>query len=142
MANNIREIRKSKGFTLEKLAEAVGTGPRTIQRFETGDRNVSLRWLHRIAKALEVTPSDLIADTTPPDISNARTLALMMADALAQEKLAQVRAKLSDILDQQLKALGIGMTPESFVNFVAESRAMAATAPLPPNENPAKKPKS
>lgn len=60
MANMIREVRKSKGVTLEALAEKLDSYPMTIQRFESGTRNVSLKWLERIADALGVKVSDLV----------------------------------------------------------------------------------
>ena len=61
MTNRIREIRLSRKLTLEKLAEKLCVDPRTVQRFETGERNVSLKWIEKIADALDVSPQELIS---------------------------------------------------------------------------------
>jgi transcriptional regulator with XRE-family HTH domain len=60
--NRIRDIRKQKGLTLADLAEACTppTTPQTVGRLETGMRNLSLKWMERIAAALEVNPEMLV----------------------------------------------------------------------------------
>ncbi|ABC62814.1 helix-turn-helix domain-containing protein [Erythrobacter litoralis] len=62
MINRIRDIRKDKGLTLADLAEACEppTTAQTIGRLETGMRNLSLKWMERIAAALEVDPEMLV----------------------------------------------------------------------------------
>lgn len=62
MINRIRDIRKQKGWTLADLAEACvpPTTPQTVGRLETGMRNLSLKWMDRIAAALEVEPEVLV----------------------------------------------------------------------------------
>lgn len=62
MINRIRTIRKEKGWTLAELAEACEppTTPQTVGRLETGMRNLSLKWMERIAAALEVDPELLV----------------------------------------------------------------------------------
>ncbi len=66
MINRIRDIRKDKGLTLADLAEACEpkTTAQTIGRLETGMRNLSLKWMERIAKALEVDPELLVRSET------------------------------------------------------------------------------
>ena len=71
MINRIRDIRKSKGFTLAELAEACSppTTPQTIGRLETGMRSLSLKWMERIAAALDVDPETLVrSEETPAPI--------------------------------------------------------------------------
>ena len=62
MINRIRDIRKSKGMTLADLAEACDppTTAQTIGRLETGMRNLSIKWMDRIAAALQVDPQTLV----------------------------------------------------------------------------------
>ena len=62
MINRIRDIRKQKGMTLADLAEACDppTTPQTVGRLETGMRNLSLKWMERIAAALGVDPETLV----------------------------------------------------------------------------------
>lgn len=62
MINRIRDIRRQKGMTLADLAAACSppTTAQTIGRLETGMRNLSIRWMDRIAAALEVDPEALV----------------------------------------------------------------------------------
>ena len=62
MINRIRDIRKQKGWTLADLAEACvpPTTPQTVGRLETGMRNLSLKWMDRIAAALGVDSDMLV----------------------------------------------------------------------------------
>jgi transcriptional regulator with XRE-family HTH domain len=72
MINRIRDIRKSKGITLADLVAACepATTAQTIGRLETGMRNLSLKWMERIGKALEVDPELLVRsdETAIPSI--------------------------------------------------------------------------
>jgi transcriptional regulator with XRE-family HTH domain len=51
-------------MTLQQVADFVGTTPQTVQRLETANMTVSMDWLSRLASALGVAPSALIADET------------------------------------------------------------------------------
>ena len=68
MINRIREIRKAKGLTLAQLAEACAppTTAQTIGRLETGMRNLSTKWMDRIAAALAVDPETLVRSEAQP----------------------------------------------------------------------------
>ena len=72
MINRIRDIRKAKGWTLADLAEACDppTTAQTIGRLETGMRNLSIKWMDRIAAALEIDPETLVRseDAETPQI--------------------------------------------------------------------------
>lgn len=62
MMTRIREVRKARGLTLEEVAARCEppTTAQTIGRLETGTRTVSVKWLNRIATALDVHASDLV----------------------------------------------------------------------------------
>jgi repressor LexA len=70
--NLIREFRKQRGLTLEQLG-ALTKNPRTgqatdlatIQKLETGKRDLSAGWRIAIGEALGVEPDDLIGATVP-----------------------------------------------------------------------------
>lgn len=66
MINRIRDIRKEKGWTLADLAEACDppTTAQTIGRLETGMRNLSIKWMERIAAALDIEPELLVRSET------------------------------------------------------------------------------
>lgn len=62
MINRLRDIRKAKGWTLAELADACDppTTAQTIGRLETGTRNLSIKWMDRIANALAIDPETLV----------------------------------------------------------------------------------
>lgn len=63
MQSRIRDVRRAKGYTLADVAERCKpkTTAQTIGRLETGMRVLSLIWINRIAHALGVDSSDLVA---------------------------------------------------------------------------------
>lgn len=84
MMNRLREIRKSRGFTLADVA-ARCTPPTTavtIGRLETGTRQLSVAWLDRVAAALQVDPKALLTNSDDPTIPVAAALDSAGADAL------------------------------------------------------------
>jgi len=68
METRIRHFRKQNGWTLQHLAELVGTTAQTVQRLETANMTVSVDWLQRFADVFEVHPADLIAAPSPRDV--------------------------------------------------------------------------
>jgi len=63
MQSRIRDVRRAKGLTLADVAMRCNppTTAQTIGRLETGMRVLSLIWINRIADALDVESSDLVA---------------------------------------------------------------------------------
>ena len=59
-AARVREERKRQGLSQEALAEISGLHRTYIGSIERGERNVSIDNMERIAKALEVKPTDLL----------------------------------------------------------------------------------
>lgn len=68
LANNpaemskLRDVRKSKGVTLEGLSEATGISTSQLSRMESGTRGLSLDHAIRIAPVLGVDPSEIIEE--------------------------------------------------------------------------------
>lgn len=58
--NRVREVRKQRGLTLEKLADMAGLSASQISRIERQDRGWSVESLPKIAEALGVTVAELI----------------------------------------------------------------------------------
>ena len=58
--SKIRELRRLKGFSQEDLASKSGLHRTYISDIERGDRNVSLKNIEKIARALEVSLGDLM----------------------------------------------------------------------------------
>lgn len=76
MITRIREVRKSRGMTLDDVARACvpATTAQTVGRLETGMRTVSVGWLNRIANALGVDAGDLVDH---PDRSHLEVVATL-----------------------------------------------------------------
>lgn len=62
LASNIHKCRKSKCWTQEELALESNTTNKCISDLELSKRNVKIDTMSRIAKALDVTLSDLTRD--------------------------------------------------------------------------------
>jgi repressor LexA len=63
MPNNIRELRNKKGLTMRELADRMGIHHTTIAKLERSERRLSMDWVEKIAKALEVSINELIGTT-------------------------------------------------------------------------------
>ena len=83
---NIKAVRERKGWTLEKVAKRCDppTAYTSIMRLEKGERRLTLDWLERIAKALEVDPIDLVAKSEPPLRQMSEQVAAEMARILGR----------------------------------------------------------
>lgn len=60
VGKKVRGIRKQKGFSQEELAFRSGLHRTYISDIERGDRNVSVKNIEKIARALSVKPSELL----------------------------------------------------------------------------------
>lgn len=67
VARRIARARRAKGITQEDFAHAVGTAPRAYQRIESGEQNLTLRTIARIAAVLELSPEALITGDEVPE---------------------------------------------------------------------------
>lgn len=59
--NRIREWREQRGLTQDELAEKIGSFKTHISAWERGKTDIAMRWMHRIADALNVDVADLLA---------------------------------------------------------------------------------
>lgn len=56
----LRDVRRSKGLSQEKLGLLAGVDPAYVGRVERGDNNAALLTLHRLAEALDLTLAKLM----------------------------------------------------------------------------------
>lgn len=56
----VRKLRKQRGLTQEELAEKANIDPKSIIEIENGKRNPSLKTIHKIAKVLKTSTSELL----------------------------------------------------------------------------------
>lgn len=123
--NRLRIVREMKKKTLEEVGEAMGTTRATIQRFETGGRNISLIWLEKLADYYGVNIAELVTDDFDQQIDtvlleevvgyaiercknekvDGKTLAKVIAitygrcqKAKENEKTGQIKEKVDDML--------------------------------------------
>jgi repressor LexA len=66
--NRIRELRESAGVSQDELAARIGGDVRgaTVSRLENGRMVLTLDWMLKIAKGLQVPVTDLIAESASP----------------------------------------------------------------------------
>ena len=76
MAQRIKDLRQSRGLTLEQVADVVGVGKSTVRKWETGMiANMRRDKIASLAKALGTTPEYLMGWTkekispTKPELS-------------------------------------------------------------------------
>lgn len=60
LGKKIRQIRKKQGISQEELGFKSGLHRTYIGAIERAEQNVSIDNLHKIAKALKVSPKDLL----------------------------------------------------------------------------------
>ena len=54
VSQSIREVRKAKALTQKELAEKLGVAETTVNRYESGEQNLTIETLQKVANALEV----------------------------------------------------------------------------------------
>jgi transcriptional regulator with XRE-family HTH domain len=64
-ADNICELRKSRGLTQEELAEEAGLHRTYVGSVERGERNVTIDSMYRLAGALDVSVWSLLHPDGP-----------------------------------------------------------------------------
>lgn len=60
LGENIRTLRKQKGWTQEVFAEAANINDKEVSHIESGNRNITIETLIKIALALNVDSTDLL----------------------------------------------------------------------------------
>ena len=107
----IREARKQKGITQEKLSEMLGVKRSVISKYETGLITPSIHQMEKIASALDVPLSQLLSQNEQvgaayleyfsPDTNEGRSRQLHRSFDLLNEK---NQTKVIDYSDSLLKA--------------------------------------
>ena len=73
IGQRIRALRKRKGYNQQELANIIGKSLRTVQKYESGEIEVSIAVVNQLADALETTPTFILGYET--DIAPIRSLA-------------------------------------------------------------------
>lgn len=89
--NNLRKLREARDLTLEKLAELSGLSPGYISKLETGDRDLNIRVMRKLAKPLAANPRDILPMTGISIDAELRALPEDVAAELLQTFLQTIR---------------------------------------------------
>lgn len=79
LGKNISEKRKEIGWTQAELAEQIGVDTETISRFERGSSMPSLLRLERLAAALDMPLSGLIASSSSSSYDQAQKISELIS---------------------------------------------------------------
>lgn len=60
VGENLRILRKSKGFTQSELGSKIGVTQQAVQQYEKGYMTLSIALLVEISRVLECTPNDIL----------------------------------------------------------------------------------
>ena len=63
--SNIKKLREANGFTQEQLADYLNVSRSAYSSYETGDRNISLQSMEKLAKLFGCKTSILYSENSP-----------------------------------------------------------------------------
>ena len=117
LADNLKRLRKKRGWSQTQLAEQVGSHLSHINRIETGKYNPSLDVVQKLAAAFDVTIDYLVSDTDE-DFKEVRI----------EDKNLMERVKLIDSLEEDDKAALIRvidsmLTKKKILNLITKENA-------------------
>jgi transcriptional regulator with XRE-family HTH domain len=122
--NRIRHWREQRGLSQAELAKRIGTSQPNFYRLEAGDQRLTVEMMRKLAKALNISPLDLLSAAVcaglAQDVEKAGTegMAESVVRALAVKKLAPYKV-LTPALERA------GFAPGS-TTIVDESKAAIA----------------
>lgn len=92
--NRIRELRKQAGMSQQALGDLIHVSKVTISDLELGRMQLTLDYMQRIARALQIATADLLPHTDNPDALSVEERQLIErrreADAAGREQLDKV----------------------------------------------------
>ena len=103
VGTRLRELRKLKGLSQEKMAELAGVNPKYYSEVERGKRNVTVRVMERIATNLGITLGELFRFPSNEKLSplgeDVVALVISVLKSKDERSLAKLKIFLTDILD-------------------------------------------
>ncbi|HTF13421.1 MAG TPA: helix-turn-helix transcriptional regulator [Burkholderiales bacterium] len=92
LGERVREARARRGMSRKLLARDSGVSERYLAQLEAGQGNISILLLRQIASALDLPPTELLAEDTGDAVE--LTLTTQFLKRLPRQKLAAVRLQL------------------------------------------------
>lgn len=77
--NRIKELREKAGLTQAALGDRAGTTAATIQRLETGQRQLTQKWANIIAHALSIEVTEIFGNIIPAHRTGLKVLGMVQA---------------------------------------------------------------
>lgn len=122
IAKNIKIVRKIRGFSQEEMARKIGTTSNNFYQLESGRRQISIKWMNKIAEALGLHPSQLFQENfeEKENVINA-------PEVIAIKKYFQANEKNEEILFDKNLLDSIGVKAENLKFIRVPSNAMYPT---------------
>ncbi|MGX7950650.1 helix-turn-helix domain-containing protein [Oleidesulfovibrio alaskensis] len=98
LGDRVRSLRKAKGMTQEDLAVAAESGAKYISELERGEANVTVTLIVKLAKGLEVDPSDLFENKHEADPEELKAAINKLMDEADHDKLKLLYRVAKDIV--------------------------------------------
>ena len=117
LADNLKRLRKKRGWSQTQLAEQIGSHLSHINRIETGKYNPSLDVVQKLAAVFDVTIDYLVSDTDE-DFKEVRI----------EDKNLMERIKLIDSLEQDdktalIRVINSMLTKKKILNLITKENA-------------------
>lgn len=100
--NRIKEIRKRKGITLEKLADKLNLAPSTISQYETAKRQASYETLVAIAKFFDVSIDYLLGVSPQIQLNANKSTKTTKLNTVKIPVVGEIRAGLPTLADENI----------------------------------------
>lgn len=104
IGERIKNLRESRGLTLEQVGSFVGVNKATVQRYETGEIDIKRSVAIRLGEIFNVSPAYLMGWTDVPYIHDEKKAAPADGDGLSPLD-AQLMDLLRFLTDDQKKLL-------------------------------------
>lgn len=86
----LKELRKSKGITLEKLAEELGTAKSTLSRYENGLREPKKDFLEMLSEYFDVSVDYLLGGTNTKNNNNNNLIKEKDVEEILEDTMSEI----------------------------------------------------
>ena len=102
--SKLRNARTQKGYTQEYMADSLGISQKQYSRLENGESGITLDYLEKICKQLEINPQDLFACDVKQENQNQSgglaNSAYLIVNEFSEKLIEQYEKRLKDKDDE------------------------------------------
>lgn len=142
LSDNIKNLRKQKGYTQETLAQALNIVRQTVSKWEKGYSVPDADMLEKIAEVLEVQVTDILGTPSEPEersteLEKVTAQLTILNDQLAREMARRKRSRkiriiiVSVILGLLLTGIVIFLIPQPFSGLYAGDTSLVEVRQTP-----------